>query len=407
MSIQEGTLLLGGRYALGPPVAAGGAATVHLGRMATDTGFARIVAIKRLHVRGFDEIAEEGGLYEEARILSRIRHPNVVPIVDLVRADQQLLLVMDYVLGQSVARLVFGQRGGAVEPTIAVGVAQGVLSALHAAHTASDPQGQRLGIVHRDVSPENILVGQDGLPRLLDFGIAKGKDSAESTRAGQLKGKMNYLPPEVVMGQPASVQADVYAAAVVLWEMLTGRRLFEVRRGEAQVDVLPDILQKEVLPPSRYAEGVSAELDAVVLTGLHRDLSARYPSATAFMDALDAVVEPATAKALSQWVWQRADEALEDRAAQMIAFESWAESAQASLTEASRIVATTVAPRRSLDSGATTEGPEGPLVMAVNDARDRRTELLLRRSVETWKRRFVLAAALLVVVVLLAGAGFI
>ena len=187
-----------GRYALYAEIAAGGMATVHFGRLLGPVGFSRTVAIKRLHPQFAKDPEFVSMFLDEARLAARIRHPNVVPTLDVVATDGELFLVMDYVPGESIARLsrVLRERQETLPIRILSATIAGVLHGLHATHEAKDERGHPLGIVHRDVSPQNVLVGTDGVPRVLDFGVAKAAGRVQTTREGQIKGKLSYMPPE-------------------------------------------------------------------------------------------------------------------------------------------------------------------------------------------------------------------
>jgi len=190
--------LIIGRYALFHELAAGGMATVHVGRLLGAAGFSRVVAIKRLH-RHFASDPEFVSMFvDEARLAARIRHPNVVPTLDVVRTEDELFLVMEYVSGEALSRLLRATRekGVPVTPRIAVTIGAGLLHGLHAAHTAKGERGEPLEIVHRDVSPQNVIVGTDGIARVLDFGVAKARVRLQTTREGQVKGKLAYMAPE-------------------------------------------------------------------------------------------------------------------------------------------------------------------------------------------------------------------
>ncbi|PKN48115.1 MAG: serine/threonine protein kinase, partial [Deltaproteobacteria bacterium HGW-Deltaproteobacteria-20] len=167
-------------------------ATIHVGRLMGPVGFARTVAIKRLHPNFAKDPEFVAMLMDEARLAARIRHPNVVSIVDVVAAGGELLLVMDYVAGESLARLLYrnNKLGTRVELPIAVRVISELLAGLHAAHEVKSDRGLPLDVVHRDVSPQNILVGRDGITHLIDFGVAKAAGRVQTTREGQLKGKL-------------------------------------------------------------------------------------------------------------------------------------------------------------------------------------------------------------------------
>jgi serine/threonine-protein kinase len=223
-----------GRYLLHREIASGGMATVHLGRLMGPVGFSRTVAIKRLHPH-FERDPEFVAMFlDEARIAARIRHPNVVQTLDVVAEDGELFLVMDYVEWESFAKLLraLARTGEPIAPqSVVLAVVCGALHGLHAAHEANGESGERLCVVHRDVSPQNILVGLDGTPRVLDFGIAKALGRAQVTRSGMLKGKLAYMAPEQIRNADLGPRTDIYAASVVLWEALTGARLFKGDEG--------------------------------------------------------------------------------------------------------------------------------------------------------------------------------
>jgi serine/threonine protein kinase len=293
--------LIVGRYAIYDRIAAGGMATVHLGRLVGERGFSRTVAIKRLHAHFAVDPDFVGMFLDEARLAARIRHPNVVQTLDVVVADGEVFLVMDYVEGDSFAHLmrILCERGEAMPPACASALIAPVLHGLHAAHEAKTDHGEALGLVHRDVSPQNILVGVDGVPRVLDFGVAKALGQSHTTREGQLKGKIPYMAPEQIELGRVDRRTDIFAASVVLWEGLAGRRLFKAE-GEAQVMNL--VLHQPILPPSTYAPAVSAALDAVVMQGLARDADTRFATAEQMADALEEAAPPMPARKLAQWV---------------------------------------------------------------------------------------------------------
>src|SRR4051812_48938415 len=201
-----------GRYMLDRPIGSGGMATVHLGRLLGPAGFSRTVAIKRLHPQFAKDPEFVTMFLDEARLAARVRHPNVVSTLDVVALDEELFLVMDYVPGETLSRLAreLRARGESVPPAIAISILSGVLFGLHAAHDARSESGEVLGIVHRDVSPQNILVGEDGVARVLDFGVAKAAGRASQTEAGLVKGKLAYMSPEQLRGEAIDRRTDVY-----------------------------------------------------------------------------------------------------------------------------------------------------------------------------------------------------
>jgi serine/threonine protein kinase len=298
--------LLAGRYLLGESFASGGMGTVHLGRAVGASGFSRVVAIKRL----FPGFATDGSfrqmLLDEARFASRIRQPNVVPILDVVEAGRDLYVVMEYVHGLPLGAVLAcaGQTPMPVE--IAIAIAEAVLFGLHAAHEARAEDGTPLGIVHRDVSPQNILVGADGVPRLIDFGIAKAATRIQVTDPGVLKGKAGYMAPEQILHEPVSRLADVFSASVVLWEMLANRHLFPFDVGERARRA-----GERPAPPSQHGVGIDPALDAAVLRGLERDSARRFPTAEAMALELRRGRSVASAVEVSRWLATVAGDELE------------------------------------------------------------------------------------------------
>ncbi|WP_437300462.1 serine/threonine-protein kinase [Sorangium sp. So ce426] len=308
------------RYTLHGVIASGGMASVHFGRLVGAHGFARTVAIKRLHPQFARDPEFSSMLLDEARLAVRIRHPNVVTTLDSVQADDELFVVMEYIAGESLSSLLreAGRRGARVPQPVGSAIIAGALAGLHAAHEATDEEGAALQIVHRDVSPQNILVGEDGIARVLDFGIARAAVRSQVSRVGQLKGKLSYMAPEQLRGAPLTRRADIYAASVVLWEVLAGRRLFT---GECDAEIFGRILEGVVQPPSVYGD-VPKALDDVVLRGLDRDPSRRYATALEMAAALEEALPPASPRAVGAWVEATAGTLLEARAKSLAAIET-------------------------------------------------------------------------------------
>jgi eukaryotic-like serine/threonine-protein kinase len=306
---QTSEARLVGRYALHGALATGGMATVHIGRLVGEVGFARTVAIKRLHPQFASDPDFRAMLLDEARVASRVRHPNVVSVIDVVDSGTELLLVMEYVRGVSLAHLLraASRNRERVPVSVAIAICTEFLEGLYAAHEARAEDGTTLGIVHRDVSPQNVVVGADGVSRVLDFGIAKAAGSVSVTQEGQIKGKLAYMAPEQLQGR-SSPQSDIYSAGVVLWEMLTGRMLF---RGANDGQTLNNILRGDVEPPSKF--GTPPELDAVVARALSRDPGARFETARQMSSQLSALVRPAEVSMVGDWVLRLAGEALEEQ----------------------------------------------------------------------------------------------
>ena len=310
MSAEERII---GRYALGQKIASGGMATVHVGRVLGAIAFTRTVAIKRLHQRYATDPKFVSMFVDEARLTARVKHPNVVTALDVVVDGGEIFVVLEYVHGEPVHRLMQAIPAGQRLPVrVASGIAFGTLLGLHAAHDARNARGEPLHIVHRDVSPQNILVGPDGLPRVLDFGIAKAFGRLRTTEDKEVKGKLAYLSPEQLDGKPLDQRTDVYAASAVLWEMLTGARLIRVEDPAA---ILMVVVRQQHEPPSRYTSESSPQLDAIVMRGLARNPGDRWPTARAMALALEDCVPPATAPHIGAIVERIAHKALAERAA--------------------------------------------------------------------------------------------
>jgi serine/threonine-protein kinase len=305
-----------GRYYLFDEIASGGMASVRLGRLVGSAGFARMLAVKCLHAHFAKDPDFVSMFKDEARLAARIRHPNVAATHDVISEGDELFLVMEYIHGESLATLLRAvtKQGGRVPVPIAVAIGLGALAGLHAAHEATDEAGRPLDVVHRDISPQNIMVGVDGAARVLDFGVAKAVGRLQTTREGEIKGKTAYMAPEQLSGRPVDRRADVYGMAVVLWETLASHRLFIANTPS---EVLMQVLTATVKPPSAYAPDVPPELDAIVLRGLSRDPAERFPTALAMAVALEQAILPPTAREVGAWVERAAGEELAKRSARV------------------------------------------------------------------------------------------
>jgi ABC-type branched-subunit amino acid transport system ATPase component len=359
-----------GRYVVHDEIAAGGMASVHLGTIRGPFGFTSTVAIKRLHPALAKDPEFVAMFLDEARLASRVRHPNVVPVLDVFADDGDLSLVMEYVEGESLATLArLAAEHGAPVP-VAVAIAVSILHGLHAAHEARDEHGAGLGLVHRDVSPHNVLVGCDGVVRLIDFGVAKAAGRRNVSRTGQLKGKIAYMAPEQLQRGNVCRRTDVYAASVLLWELLTGEHLFD---GETEGLVLGRVLDDVVPAPSSLRAELPAALDAIVLRGLDRNPERRFASARDMARALEAVVPPAASDDVAQWMQSLAGHQLAARRATLTRLER----AAAAEAEADRRLAAGSSPAIALVPVAPPPPPPpGAFVRAAAALRG-----LVRRSV--------------------------
>ena len=311
---EQDPILTLGRYALHGEIASGGMATVHFGRMSSLGGFSRTVAIKRMR-RDIAMDPEFVAMFlDEARLTSRVEHPNVVATLDVVAEGGEVFLVMEYVRGDSLAHLIRASRH-AHEPVplpIALNVLCGALTGLHAAHEAVGEGGAPLGIIHRDVSPQNILVGEDGITRITDFGIAKAESRLQVTRDGMMKGKLCYMAPEQLAraGRSLDRRVDVFAAGVVAWELLSAKKLFQ---GDHPGETMANVLNAPIASLTELRNDVSAEVDRAVLKALARDPDNRWNSAEEFATALEDAAPIASNRVVGNWVSKMAGEVLLNR----------------------------------------------------------------------------------------------
>ncbi|MCA9583896.1 MAG: serine/threonine protein kinase [Myxococcales bacterium] len=261
-------------------------ATVFLARLLGVAGFQRLVAIKRLHPHLAREEEFVEMFLDEARLAARIHHPNVVPIQEVGQSERGYYLVMDYIEGDTLARLLArsAARRAHVRIDVVTRVVLDVLAGLHAAHEMVDDAGAPLSIVHRDVSPQNILVGVDGVARITDFGVARAASRLSTTRSGQLKGKLAYMAPEQARGAGVDRRADIFACGIVLWEALAVKRLF---KGDGEAETLNRVLYEPIPMLRSAAPDVPVELERVTMKALERDPAARYATAQEFADDLE------------------------------------------------------------------------------------------------------------------------
>ena len=274
-----------GRYELLLQLASGGMATVYIGRQRGAGGFERLVAIKRMHPHISESRELSAAFMDEARIASAIRHPNVVSVLDVHESGKERLLVMDYVDGASLAEVVKAatKRKVRLPRPAALRVLIDTLLGLHAAHELKNMHGKPLGVVHRDATPHNILVGIDGSVRITDFGIAKAAERSVNTQTGLAKGKFRYMAPEQAKGGVLDRRVDVFAVGIVAWELLTGHRLFV---GETDAEVLLQVSAGEIRPASKVDPNIPKELEAIVMRALAVDPNDRWATAEAFADAI-------------------------------------------------------------------------------------------------------------------------
>jgi serine/threonine-protein kinase len=274
-----------GRYELIRKIAAGGMAEVFLARRRGEAGFFRDAVVKRL----FDHLAENDQVVRmfqyEARLLAELCHPNIPQVTDLGMVDGSWYIAMEYVEGHNVADLWrAGARAGLVMSLpVAVAIVMQVCEALHHAHERRDRAGRHLQIVHRDVTPHNVMTTRDGVAKLMDFGVAQTA-ARRDTDVGVVKGTFSYMAPEQVRGQVVDRRADVFALGVILYELTTGTRLF---RGN-DVQAMTAIVEHDAPLPSERVPTYPRDLEAIVVRALARDRRKRYATAAEVARDLEA-----------------------------------------------------------------------------------------------------------------------
>lgn len=291
-----------GRYELLMPIAKGGMAMVWAARLKGTRGFQKLVAIKTMLPNMIDEPSFEKMFLDEASLASQVRHPHVVEILDLGEQDQILYLVMEWVDGEPLNVIMhYAAKRGGIPQAIAVAIVLQALRGLHAAHELHDEAGALVGLVHRDVTPQNVLVSFDGVVKIVDFGVAKATSrlSAE-TEAGQLKGKIAYMSPEQLKGEPVDRRSDIFAVGILLYMLTTGTHPF---KGDDQGVTIKSIASDEpARPPHRLVHGYNPALETVVMQAIAKDPKKRFTTANEMFKALRGVVQAATDDEVAEFV---------------------------------------------------------------------------------------------------------
>ena len=282
-----------GRYELLHRIASGGMAQVWAARQTGEFGFSRACAVKVIRPEMAGSKSFRSMFLDEARLAAKIRHPNVVEVFDLGEQGPIVYQVMELVEGDTLGALLRGadDEPHPMNPAMVARIMSDMASGLHAAHELKDENGAPLQLVHRDVSPQNILVSIDGVTKIADFGIAKALGRlVEETDAGQVKGKFSYLAPEQAARRGVDRRSDVFATGIVLWEALSGRRLF---RGDDAIDTLSRVLLGTIVDPREHVPTLPPELVAVTMKALEREPAKRFQTARELSEALDDAAQAA------------------------------------------------------------------------------------------------------------------
>ncbi len=278
-----------GPYELVQRIATGGMAEVYLARRGGPHGFQKIVAVKRI----IPQLARDSDFLamfvDEARVCARLSHPNIVQVFDFGEQDGELYMAMEYVEGTTGARLIraAAARGEEIPLDVSLHVALSVLRGLDYAHNLRDEEGRLFSLVHRDVSPGNVLIDRSGAVKLTDFGIFRAAETERRTEAGQLKGKLGYMSPEQVTGRELDARSDLFTVGIVLAELVTIRPLFS---GGTELDVLFRIRDADISALERGNVTVPDDVRQLLFRALAKDPALRYSSAAAFAEAIEEVI---------------------------------------------------------------------------------------------------------------------
>jgi serine/threonine-protein kinase len=298
-----------GRYELRFELASGGMGSVYLARLDGTAGFEKLVALKRIHPHLARERSYVEMFLDEAKIASRITHPNVCSVFDLGEADGEYYIAMEYLVGEPLSRLcmrvskIKGHRRSPLLPLRMARIIADACEGLHAAHELKTANGDLLHVVHRDVNPRNLFVTYDGAVQVVDFGLASARGRLHHTSTGEMKGSVAYMAPEQVKSGALDRRIDVWGLGVALWEMLAVGRLF---KRDSTANTMYALLHDEIPPPSKYRPQVPKELDEIALKALARDPDDRWQTAREMGQALrrflgtrDELIGPAE---LSEWM---------------------------------------------------------------------------------------------------------
>jgi eukaryotic-like serine/threonine-protein kinase len=275
-----------GRYQLLRKLATGGMGQVFLARQKGAGGFEKLLVVKRIlpHLAEEDEFIHM--FFDEARIAAALNHPNIAQIFDLGEAEGTYYIAMEYIHGESLRAVNnrANERGGGMPLALKCRVIADAAAGLDFAHRAKSLSGKPLGLIHRDVSPQNVLIGFNGAVKLIDFGVAKAANKISSTLTGTIKGKYAYMSPEQARGEELDSRSDVFGLGIVFYELLTSSRLF---KRDSETETLKAVVGAKIAPPSTLVRGIAKALDGIVTKALARDRGARYQTAGELQLALE------------------------------------------------------------------------------------------------------------------------
>ncbi|MEM7156737.1 MAG: serine/threonine-protein kinase [Myxococcota bacterium] len=286
--LSPGTRL--GRHVVVRRLGSGGMAELYLSRLDGPEGFVKPVALKLMHPHLSDDAHFARMFLKEARIAATLEHPSIVQVLDVGEFGGEYFMALEYVHGRDLRRILADQKGKPPPLGCALRIVLEIGRALHYAHRLRDSTGRGMGIVHRDVSPSNVLISYQGAVKLADFGVAKVVERSTATASGSLKGKMGYMSPEQCLQEHVDARSDVFALGVVLYETTTARRAF---RGEQPVAVMNDVIDGVWKAPSELVSDYPSRLQQIVTRALEVDVEKRYASAEAMVEEIEAFAREA------------------------------------------------------------------------------------------------------------------
>jgi len=300
-----------GRYRLLAELGQGGMARVFLAVAHGPSGFSKLVVLKMIRMHLIEDQDAVRMFLDEARLAGRLNHPNVVHTHEVAEVEGRHMMVMEYLEGQSLAAVFKRARAEqrAFPQKYQLRTLLDALQGLHYAHTLKDFDGTPLSLVHRDISPQNIFITYDGVVKVLDFGIAKAVTSSAETKAGVIKGKIAYMAPEQFLGEPVDSRADVFSVGAILWHVAAGERLW---KGVPDVQVISRVIRGEIPKPSSVNPRVDRELERITMKALAIEREARYPTALALHNELEAYVDRAGEKTSTREVGAYVAEMFDD-----------------------------------------------------------------------------------------------
>src|SRR3954471_20057691 len=275
-------------YEILAKLAMGGMAEIFLARGASSAGVERYVVLKRVLRHRASDPHFVRMFLDEARLAAQLQHPNIAQVYDIGKLGDSYFFTMEYVHGETVRALLHRAQGlrRKLPIHVAMTIAAGTAAGLHHAHARLGPSGRALGIVHRDVSPSNLMVSYEGSVKVVDFGVAKASDRAHETKSGTVKGKISYLSPEQCRGRRVARRSDLFSLGICLWEMLTTERLY---KRASDFENMNAIVSEPPPAPSSRRDDIPAELDALVLRLLAKDPEDRLQTADEVVEAVEAV----------------------------------------------------------------------------------------------------------------------